>query len=61
VSNEFLGNLLKWFAISVSAGMAFNVGWAVVFWNSDALFIYHWLSVPITMMVMTYGCVRSFR
>jgi hypothetical protein len=61
MSYEQFASLLKYLAVSIGIGVAFNIGWAIIFWNNDDLFMWHWLSVPLTMLIMLYGGIRSWK
>ncbi len=55
--NDKITPLLMWFCISAAAGMVFNVGWSIVFWNNDALYMWHWLGVFLAVLMMAVGAI----
>lgn len=57
---EFCYGCLKWFALSIAVGLIGGVVWAIIFWNSDGLFMYHWLAVPVSMVIMAGGGIYEW-
>ena len=61
MANNQILNIFKWAGIAVFVGFALNIGFAIIFWNDNDLFMLHWLGVPASMIIMAYGFYRSFK
>lgn len=61
MSNRFMSRILLLSVIGLVVGMAFNTIWAVIFWNNDELFIWHWLAVPLSMLIVIISAIKEFR
>jgi uncharacterized membrane protein YphA (DoxX/SURF4 family) len=53
--SNYIVRLTKYAAIGLAVGMLFNIIWAVVFWEDDQLFIFHWLAAPISILIVVIG------
>jgi hypothetical protein len=55
MTDSILRRMIFWAAISIGVGVAFNIGWAVVFWNDDNMWPFHWLGLPLGIVVFLLG------
>lgn len=53
--------LLLWLGLAIGIGLVFTIGWAVIFWNNDNLYMWHWLAVPMSMIIMAIGGAVEMR
>ena len=61
MSDRMFTSLKVWFNLSIVVGLGGGVIWAIIFWNNDDLYMYHWMSVPLAMLIMLVGAIRSWR
>lgn len=58
--DRYAAKVIKHTGIAIAIGLGFNIVWAIIFWNSD-LFIWHWLSVPLSLAYIIVVAIIDFR
>lgn len=59
MNSEKIFKMTLWLGATLLVGIGFNVVWAIVFWNNDTLFIWHWLGLPFAMLVTGVGMAKE--